>query len=56
MQPRGRCFYLVELRPERKDMKQRVKQRVADLLHEVGGAGVAHEGRTCMPAHGSTGE
>ncbi len=41
---------LVELGAEREDVEERVEQRVADLLQDVGGAGVAHERRAGVPA------
>ena len=37
-------------------MEQRVEQRVAHLLHEIGGAGVAHEGCSGVAADDGPGE
>ncbi len=50
VQPRRRRLDPVHLGAERQDVEQRVEQRVADFLHEVGRAGVAHERRAGVPA------
>ena len=41
---RRRRLDLVEIGTERKDVEQRVEQRVAHLLHQVGRARITHEG------------
>ena len=56
MKARRRRLDLVEIGAERKDVEQRVEQRVADFLHEIGGARVAHERRAGVAADDGAGE
>ena len=41
---------------ERKDVEQRVEQRVADFLHQIGRAGIAHERRAGVAADDRAGK
>ncbi len=56
MQPRRRRLDTVEVGRERHDVEERVEERVANLLHEVGCARVAHKRRPRVPSHDGTRE